>query len=179
MKEQNLQKQASRQSIIDTSIQKEVPKIKILLTGGNGMLAYDFIRTQSEKFDIVAVDRSECDITSFESVIQCLALHEPDILLNCAAYTAVDDAEGIGMKMCYEVNALGVHNLARATSAFGTEFITISTDYVFDGEKSEGYLPSDECSPIGAYGMSKYLGEKLALSENPRTIIVRTSWLYG
>lgn len=57
MKEQNLQKQASRQSIIDTSIQKEVPKIKILLTGGNGMLAYDFIRTQSEKFDIVAVDR--------------------------------------------------------------------------------------------------------------------------
>jgi len=178
MKEQNLQKQASRQSIIDTSIQKEVPKIKILLTGGNGMLAYDFIRTQSEKFDIIAVDRGECDITSFESVIQCLALHEPDVLLNCAAYTAVDDAEDIGMKVCYEVNTLGVHNLARATSAFGVEFITISTDYVFDGEKSEGYLPSDECSPIGAYGMSKYIGEKLALSENPRTIIVRTSWLY-
>lgn len=153
-------------------------KKKILLTGGNGMLAYDFIRTGWEKFDIVAVDREECDITSFESVIQCLALHEPDILLNCAAYTTVDDAENIGMKVCYEVNALGAHNLARATSAFGTEFITISTDYVFDGEKSEGYFPSDACNPIGAYGMSKYLGEKLALSENPRTIIVRTSWLY-
>lgn len=83
------------------------------------------------------------------------------------------------MKACYEVNTLGVHNLARATSVFGTEFITISTDYVFDGEKSEGYLPFDECSPIGAYGMSKYLGEKLAMQENPRTIIVRTSWLYG
>ena len=66
-------------------------------------------------------------------MIQCLALHEPDFLLNCAAYTAVDDAEDIGMKLCYEVNTLGVHNLARATSAFGVEFITISTDYVFDG----------------------------------------------
>ena len=96
------------------------------------MLAYDFIRTQSEKYDIIAVDRDECDITSFESVMQCIALYSPDILLNCAAYTAVDDAEDIGMKMCFDVNTLGVKNLAKATSVFGVEFITISTDYVFD-----------------------------------------------
>ena len=82
------------------------------------MLAYDFIRSQSDIFDIVAVDRDICDITSFESIIQCISLHEPDIVLNCAAYTAVDDAEDIGMKMCYEVNTLGSYNLARATSAF-------------------------------------------------------------
>ncbi len=93
-------------------------KKKILITGGYGMLAYDFIRTQQEKYDIVAVDRDICDITSFESIIQCISIHEPDILLNCAAYTAVDDAEDIGMKTCYEVNTLGSHNLARATSAF-------------------------------------------------------------
>lgn len=152
---------------------------KILITGGYGMLAYDFIRTQKDKYDIVAVDREECDITSFELIVQCISLHEPDILLNCAAYTAVDDAEDIGMKTCYEVNTLGSYNLARATSAFWVDFITISTDYVFDGTQSEGYLPTDTCNPIGAYGMSKYLGEKLSKQANPRTIIVRTSWLYG
>ena len=143
------------------------------------MLVYDFVHTQHEKYDIIAVDRSECDITSFESVMQCIALHSPDILLNCAAYTAVDDAEDIGMRMCFDVNTLGVLNLAKATSVFWVEFITISTDYVFDGKKETGYLPTDECNPIGIYGMSKYLGEKLALDENPRTIVVRTSWLYG
>jgi dTDP-4-dehydrorhamnose reductase len=143
------------------------------------MLAYDFYRTQKEKYDIILVDREECDITSFESVMQCIALHAPDVLLNCAAYTAVDDAEDIGIKMCFDVNTLGTLNLAKATSVFGIEFITISTDYVFDGKKETGYLPSDECNPIGVYGMSKYLGEKLAIDENPRTMIVRTSWLYG
>jgi len=101
------------------------------------MLAYDFFRTQKEKYDITLVDRDECDITSFESIIQCIATHEPDVLLNCAAYTAVDDAEDIGMKTCFDVNTLGVKNLAKATSVFGVEFITISTDYVFDGTKSE------------------------------------------
>ncbi len=143
------------------------------------MLAYDFFRSQKEKYDIILVDREECDITSFESILQCIALNEPDVLLNCAAYTAVDDAEDVGMKMCYDVNTLGVRNLAKATSVFGIEFITISTDYVFEGQKSDGYLPSDPCNPIGSYGMSKYLGERLAMDENPRTVIVRTSWLYG
>jgi dTDP-4-dehydrorhamnose reductase len=82
------------------------------------MLAYDFIRTQKDKYDVIAVDRVQCDITSFESVIQNISIHEPDVVLNCAAYTAVDDAEDVGMKPCYDVNALGTHNLARATSAF-------------------------------------------------------------
>jgi dTDP-4-dehydrorhamnose reductase len=154
-------------------------RLKILVTWWKWMLAYDFSRTQKDKYDIILVDREECDITSFESVMQSIAIHQPDVLLNCAAYTAVDDAEDIGMKICFDVNTLGVKNLAKATSVFGVEFITISTDYVFDGNKSEWYLPTDECNPINIYGMSKYLGEKLALDENPRTIIVRTSWLYG
>jgi dTDP-4-dehydrorhamnose reductase len=162
-----------------TTPQEGNSKIKILITGGKWMLAYDFYRTQKEKYEIILVDREECDITSFDSVMQCITLHEPDVLLNCAAYTAVDDAEDIGMKMCFDVNTLGVKNLAKATSVFGVEFITISTDYVFDGEKSGGYLPTDECNPINTYGMSKYLGERLAIDENPRTIVVRTSWLYG
>jgi dTDP-4-dehydrorhamnose reductase len=59
------------------------------------------------------------------------------------------------------------------------EYITLSTDYVFDGRKKEGYLPTDSCNPVNAYGMAKYLGERLALDVNPRTVIIRTSWLYG
>jgi len=70
------------------------------------MLAYDFFRTQKEKYDIILTDREECDITSFESVMQHIAMYEPDVVLNCAAYTAVDDAEDIGMQMNYEVNTL-------------------------------------------------------------------------
>ena len=82
------------------------------------MLAYDFVCTQSDKYEIIAVDREECDITSFESVMQCIALYAPDVLLNCAAYTAVDDAEDIGMKACFDVNTLGVLHLAKATYVF-------------------------------------------------------------
>lgn len=152
---------------------------KLLITGGKWMLAHDFIATQSENYDIVAVDREECDIASLESIMQCLIQYEPDIVLNCAAYTAVDDAEDIGMQLNYEVNTLWVYHLARASEILGIELITISTDYVFDGMKQEWYLPTDVCHPINAYGMAKYLGERLALDVNPRTIIVRTSWLYG
>jgi len=152
---------------------------KILVTGGNGMLAYDFYRFQQEYYDIILVDRTECDITSFASVMQCIAEHEPDVVVNAAAYTAVDDAEDVGMFPNYEVNALGVYHLAKATSMFGVGFITISTDYVFDGKNPNGYRPTDACHPINAYGMAKYLGEQLALDANPRSVVIRTSWLYG
>ena len=143
------------------------------------MLAFDFIKSQSEKYDIIAVDKKECDITSFESILQCIALYEPDILLNTAAYTNVEDAEDIDMLECYEVNTLGVKNLSKATAVFGVVFITLSTDYVFDGLQKNGYLPTDLCNPLNNYGVSKYLWERLTKEENPDTIIVRTSWLYG
>lgn len=143
------------------------------------MLAFDFIKTQSEKYDIIAVGKKECDITSFESILQCISLYEPNILLNTAAYTNVEDAEDIHMLECYEVNTLGVKNLAKATAVFGVVFITLSTDYVFDGLQKNGYLPTNPCNPLNNYGMSKYLWEMLAKEENPDTIIVRTNWLYG
>ena len=154
-------------------------KRKILVTGGKWMLAYDFFRSQREKYEIVLTDKEECDITSFESLLQCIHAPSPDVLLNCAAYTAVDDAEDVGMKMNYDVNTLWVYSLAKASGACGIDFITISTDYVFDGENPHGYKPTDVCNPLNAYGMAKYLGEKLALDVNPRTIVIRTSWLYG
>lgn len=143
------------------------------------MLAYDFYKFQKENFEIILLRRKDCDVTSFESILQAVSLHEPDVILNAAAYTAVDDAEDIGAKKNYEVNVLGPYYLAKAASAFWVDFITISTDYVFDWKNSHGYLPSDEPNPLNAYGMAKYLGEKLALDVNPDVKIIRTSWLYG
>ena len=156
-----------------------IQKKKILVTGGKWMLAYDFFRSQKDRYEIILVDREECDITSYVAIIEHLLQYKPDVVLNCAAYTAVDDAEDVGMKMNYDVNTLWVYSLAKASGAFGIDFITISTDYVFDGENPHGYKPTDVCNPLNAYGMAKYLGERLALDVNPHTTIIRTSWLYG
>ena len=154
-------------------------KKKMLITGANGMLAHDFIRTQKEKFTIIALEKKECDICEFPSCLNALVTYEPDIVLNLAAYTAVDDAEDIGRKQNIDINTLGVYNLAKATSALGIPIITISSDYVFDGTKSDWYLPNNSTNPINNYGTAKYLGEMLALRENSQSIVVRTSWLYG
>ena len=154
-------------------------KKKILITGANGMLAHDFIRTQKEKFTLIALEKKECNICEFPSCLTALVTYEPDIVLNLAAYTAVDGAEDIGRKQNIDINTLGVYNLAKATSALWIPIITISSDYVFDGSKQEWYLPKDIPNPINNYGMAKYLGENLALRENSQSIVIRTSWLYG
>ena len=150
-------------------------KKKILITGANGMLAHDFIRTQKERFTIIALEKKECDICEFPSCLNALVTYEPNIVLNLAAYTNVDDAQDIGI----DINPLGVYNLAKATSALWLPIITISSDYVFDGSKQEWYLPNDMPNPINNYGIAKYLGENLALRENSQSIVIRTSWLYG
>lgn len=152
---------------------------KVLVTGANGMLAHDFIKYASEKFEIIWCDRLSLNITDIENVEKVLSDIKPDIILNCAAYTAVDDAEDIGKIANFQINTLWVYNLAKVSAKMNIDFITISTDYVFDGTKSDGYDENDVCNPVNEYGMSKYLGEKLAMQENKNTIIVRTSWLYG
>lgn len=152
---------------------------KILITGSNGMLAHDFILIHKNNYDLIACDRNMLDITNFEQVKKVLSEQKPDIVLNCAAYTAVDDAEDIGKKLNFDINTLWVFYLAKTCQELYIDFITISTDYVFDGNKIEGYDEYELCNPINQYGMSKYLWETLAMKENKNTIIVRTSWLYG
>lgn len=151
---------------------------KILITWWNGMLAYDFISTQSKKYQIIALDKQECDIRIFPMILQAIAHYEPDIVLNCAAYTDVDSAEDEGSLMNYEVNTLWLYNLGKATWAFGLPLYTLSTDYVFDGNSKLGYWEQAIPNPSNAYGMAKYLWEKLALDQNSQTKIIRTSWLY-
>jgi dTDP-4-dehydrorhamnose reductase len=154
-------------------------KTKILVTGGGWMLGSDFLKYQQNNFDITALSKRGLDITSLESIKKILVEVQPDVVLNCAAYTTVDDAERKGKKMNYEVNALGVANLALACREQSIDLITLSTDYVFDGEKQDGYNETDIPNPLSAYGIAKYLGERLAQNIYPASIIVRTSWLYG
>lgn len=154
-------------------------KTKILLTGSRGMLAYDFIRTQWAKFEIIGLDKDDLDITKIGEIEAKVCEIQPDIILNCAAYTNVDEAEDTGKKANFDINALGVFNLASIANKYSADFITLSSDYVFDGTKKDGYDEEDIPNPVNSYGLAKYLGEKLAQEVHPRSIIIRTSWLYG
>lgn len=142
------------------------------------MLAYDFKRTLSEHFHIISLSKNDCDITSFSSVYSTLSIHKPDVVLNFAAYTNVEHSENLSRKINFEVNAVWVYNLAKATHSLWSDFITLSTDYIFDWLKEDGYVPEDMPNPINSYGMAKYLGEIFAQKENPHAIVLRTSWLY-
>ncbi|GHW02784.1 NAD(P)-dependent oxidoreductase [candidate division SR1 bacterium] len=161
---------------------------KILLTGANGMLAYDFQKFCGQDFEIVGMDVDQLDITSLEAVKNVLIEVKPDVVLNLAAYTNVDEAEDSGRLLNYQVNTLGVYNLAKITTELGIDLISISSDYVFSGEfqrissentREFGRSVDDACNPVNAYGMAKILGEQLGKAENKNLIIVRTSWLYG
>ncbi len=151
---------------------------KILLTWANWMLASDFIKYCSNNFEIFAFDKQKLDITNITSIEKIITKIKPEIILNCAAYTSVDDAEDILKKLNYDINTIWTYNLSKIANKYNLDFITISTDYVFDWEKENWYDENDVCNPINEYWMSKYLWECLALTENKNTIIIRTSWLY-
>jgi dTDP-4-dehydrorhamnose reductase len=152
---------------------------KVLITWAQWMLATDFISTKWGEYEIISCDRQSLDITSLTDIRTVMERYMPDIVLNCAAYTNVDEAEDSGKKASFDINTLWVYHLAKVTSELGCDLITISTDYVFDGKNRDLYHEDDICSPLGNYGMSKYLWEQLAREENPYSIIIRTSWLYG
>lgn len=152
---------------------------KILLTWASGMLASDFVKYHSHDFQIFAFTKDQLDITNIEQIEKIMREISPDIVLNCAAYTAVDHAEDIWKIQNYDINTFWVYHLAKITNKYKIDFITFSTDYVFDGENFNWYNEFDECNPTNQYGLSKYLWEKFALRENKNSIIIRTSWLYG
>lgn len=151
---------------------------RILLTWAKGMLGTDFMRYAWDKFDIFAVDKENGDITDIKWLEELIKEKKSDIILNFAAYTNVEDAEDIGIKDNFDVNAIWAYNLAKISTKYGIDLITISTDYVFDWKEKTWYQEHDMTHPINNYGMAKYLWENLAIQENPNTIIIRTSWLY-
>ncbi|AZB18667.1 dTDP-4-dehydrorhamnose reductase [Chryseobacterium indologenes] len=154
---------------------------KILVIGSNGQLgncirkiAPDF----ENRYEFLFTDSATLDITSEEQVNDFFYDHKPDFCINASAYTAVDLAEKEEAK-AFAVNAEGVAHLAQACVDHKSILIHISTDYVFDGDTNLPYSEDDFTNPIGVYGASKKKGEELALEINPKTIILRTSWLYS
>lgn len=156
---------------------------KILVTGANGQLAKNLKSLVESKpienQQFLFFDKKQFDITNKEMVETFFFTNSIDIVVNCAAYTNVDSAE-TEVEKAFKINADGVKNLAEECAEQNAILIHVSTDYVFDGEKeNSAYLPEDKTSPINVYGKSKLAGEKLALQINPKTFVIRTSWLYS
>ena len=148
-----------------------------MVTGAGGMLAADAVPLLRERgHDVTALDRAALDITSLPQAVEAAAGH--DVVLNCAAWTAVDDAESQEAD-AFRVNAVGAANLARAARAAGARMVQVSTDYVFDGSASAPYVGDHELAPRSAYGRTKAAGEWAVRAESPDHLIVRTAWLYG
>lgn len=154
--------------------------MNILITGAGGQLGRDCMHVMQEDHNVRGYTSHRLDITSLEKVEREVAIVHPDIIINCAAYTAVDDCEK-DQDGCRAVNEQGAANLARACTAADCKLIHISTDYVFDGNKPvpEAYTEQDPVSPLSAYGKSKLAGEQAIEGTMDNFLILRTAWLYG
>jgi len=151
---------------------------KVLVTGAAGQLGSALCVELSEDFLVIPTTRKECDITDLEATMDFVRRHEPNVIVNCAAYTDVDGCE-LQPERAFAVNALGARNVAIAAREVGAKLVHISTDYVFDGEKKGPYLEWDVPRPINVYGQSKLLGEEYVKEQIHSFFILRTAWLYG
>jgi len=150
--------------------------MRYLITGASGMLGRDLQAALAGR-EVTALGRADLDVTDAAAVAAAVRGH--DVVLNCAAYTKVDDAETHEAE-AYAANATGPANLAAACADLGARLVTISTDYVFDGRATTPYAEDLPRDPINAYGRTKAAGEELALEAHPEgTYVVRTAWLYG
>ncbi len=152
---------------------------KILVTGCSGQLGRAIQREyENDGAKLLCTDVAELDITDSAQVMEYVRLQRPDVILNCAAYTAVDDCER-AWDLAYRINAIGPRNLAIAARETGAKLVHISTDYVFDGEGTSPYTEFDAVNPVSAYGKTKLAGERFVAQFAERFFIIRTAWLYG
>lgn len=152
--------------------------MKLLLTGANGQLGRCFQDRLPEGWKIWATDTTELDITNRTAVLLAVKNFQPDVIINAAAYTAVDKAES-DKDIAKLANEYGPENLAIASKINNALLIHVSTDYVFDGSSSIPYLESDLTNPLGVYGETKLAGEKAVQQENSESIIIRTAWVFS
>ena len=153
--------------------------MRYLVTGITGQLGYDVVRVLKENGikDIYAPKSSEFDITDRETVLKKTKEFKPNVIIHCAAYTNVDQAE-IDKDLCYKVNVTGTENMVLAAKEIDAKIIYISTDYVFDGEKNGVYEVEDKTNPKSIYGKTKLEGEQLVQTYQ-KHFIVRISWVFG
>lgn len=153
---------------------------KILITGANGQLGYELqqLLSKNNNYKLFFTDIDSLDITDYDAVNDFFNNIKLDFVINAAAYTAVDKSE-IENDTAKKVNVTAVKNLALCAKNYNTKMIHISTDYVYDGNKSSPYIETDLANPLGFYGYSKLLGEREMVNIAPTGVILRTSWLYS
>ncbi len=152
--------------------------MKVLVAGSGGQLGNSLVNQKTRGIEWFGFTRQEMDITSLCQISDKVNLIRPDLIINCSAYTAVDLAES-RHDQAWRVNCDGVTHLAEIARQWDIPFIHISTDYVFDGFKSESYLETDQPSPLNFYGKSKLAGEQAALDAFNKVLILRTSWVFS
>lgn len=150
---------------------------RILLLGASGGLGQTFQKLLREKHEFEAHDRHSCNVTSKEQLQKVVDSYRPNIVINCAAYTAVDKAESEPTQ-AFAINYDALSHLTQLSNSAQFKLVHFSTDYVFDGKSSEPYSETSTPKPINIYGESKLKGDLIALS-NSQSLVIRTSWLYS
>lgn len=151
----------------------------ILITGANGQLGYDFQRLfKKENIDFIATDVNDLDITDINKIREFVKDKNIDMIINCAAYNNVDKAED-EVELCTKLNTQAPYELSIVAREIGADFVTYSTDFVFDGAKNSPYTEEDTPNPLSVYGKTKLEGEKKVLTSYDRSFVIRTSWVFG
>jgi len=152
--------------------------MKLLVTGANGQVGWELARSLLPLGEVVVLDRAGCDLSRPESMASVVDTHQPDVIVNAAAYTAVDKAES-EPELAMAVNGTSVGALAEAARRVGALLIHYSTDYVFDGRKTGPYVETDPTAPANEYGRSKLAGEQAIEASGCDALILRTTWVYA
>lgn len=153
--------------------------MKVLVTGANGQLGYDVAKElQKQNIECCGATRKEFDIVDFEATEKFITNYMPDVVIHCAAYTAVDKAED-EQELCFHVNASATENIAQICKKLDAKMVYISTDYIFDGTQGGFYEVDDKPNPINVYGKTKLLGEQAVQKILKKYFIVRISWVFG
>lgn len=151
---------------------------KILLIGSTGQVGQELQKTLKPLGELTFLTRQQLDLTQAEDIKKTISSHQPDIIVNAAAYTAVDKAE-TDSNSAMTINATAPSVMAQAAKEIAAKLVHISTDYVFDGKNYTPYKEDDVTNPLGVYGESKLLGEEGVIANCDRFIILRTAWVYG
>ena len=152
--------------------------MRIAVTGSKGQVATSLIERAGDKAEVVALGRPAFDLTNRAAVLAGLEAARPDVIVNAAAYTAVDKAEA-EEALATQVNGEGAGHVAEAAARLGVPLLHLSTDYVFDGALNRAYQEDDPTGPTGAYGRSKLAGEKRIAERSENSVILRTAWVYS
>jgi dTDP-4-dehydrorhamnose reductase len=152
--------------------------MKILLTGSNGQVGYELERSLQGLGEVVAVDRARLDLSNLDQVRSVIRAVRPGLIVNPAAYTAVDKAES-EPELAYRINAEAPGVMAQEAKALGAALVHYSTDYVFDGSQPAARVENDPTGPLNVYGASKLAGEQAIAASGVPHLIFRTSWVYG